>query len=227
MKKYLLAAGALAVVLASPVYAQEDQSGENVATSERGSETTGVETIALSQELYEVAAENRDPLAMIVAARLRASVAVEERDYEAETEGEDAMEEGEFALLTADEMFEEARILARGDETLNGLIEEAEAEQGRGRVTGPGYDTGFVSAYGTTYYNISFRGGQRAEVYASGPGITDLDMYVYDQNGNLICRDIDYSDNMSCAWTPNWTGPFQIQVRNLGSTGVSFNVVTN
>ena len=226
MIRTFLTASVAAVALTGLAAAQEDdQTGENIA-EERGEETTGVEQLALSQSLYEVAAENRDPLAMIVAARLRAGVAVEDREYEAEAE-DGEVEDGEIAFASAEDMFEEARVLARGDETLNGLIEDAEAEQGRGRVSGPGRDTGFVRAGSTTFYNVSFRGGERAAVYANGPGITDLDMYVYDQNGNTICRDIDYSDNMSCFWTPRWTGPFRIEVRNLGSTGVSFNVVTN
>lgn len=226
MMKTVLSASAAALALTSAGAAQdEDQTGENIAT-ERGEETTGVAQLALSQNLYEAAVENRDPLAMIVAARLRAGVSVEDREYEAEADDGET-EEGEIDFLSADDMFEEARILARGDETLNDLIEDAEAEQGRGRVSGPGRDTGFVRANSTTYYNVSFRGGERAAVYANGPGITDLDMYVYDQNGNTICRDIDYSDNMSCFWTPRWTGPFRIEVRNLGGTGVSFNMVTN
>jgi hypothetical protein len=226
MMKTLFAASVAAAALTGAVIAQDDQSGENIAVERSEGATTGVEQLALAQQLYQVAAENRDPLAMIVAARLRAGVSVEDRDYEAGSDDGD-LEEGEIDLLSADDMFEEARILSRGDETLNGLIEDAEAEQGRGRVSGPGRDTGFVRARSTTFYNLSFRGGERAAVYANGPGITDLDMYVYDQNGNTICRDIDYSDNMSCFWTPRWTGAFRVEVRNLGSTGVSFNMVTN
>ncbi|MEQ8435377.1 MAG: hypothetical protein RIA71_14170 [Oceanicaulis sp.] len=226
MMKTLFAASVAAVALSGAVIAQDDQSGENIAVERNEGATTGVEQLALAQQLYQVAAENRDPLAMIVAARLRAGVSVEDRDYEAGSDDGD-VEDGEIDFLTADDMFEEARILSRGDETLNGLIADAEAEQGRGRVSGPGRDTGFVRARSTTFYNLSFRGGERAAVYANGPGITDLDMYVYDQNGNTICRDIDYSDNMSCFWTPRWTGAFRVEVRNLGNTGVSFNVVTN
>jgi hypothetical protein len=228
MMKSLLAASVAFAALTGSVLAQDEQSGENIAVErgDTGETTSGVEQLALSQQLFQVASENRDPLAMIVAARLRAGVDVEEREYEVSSDDED-MEDGEIDFLSAEDMFEEARVLARGDETLNGLIEDAEAEQGRGRVSGPGRDTGFVRGRSVTSYNVSFRGGERAAVYANGPGITDLDMYIFDQNGNTICRDIDYSDNMSCFWTPRWTGTFRVEVRNLGSTGVSFNMVTN
>jgi len=207
--------------------AQEtDETGTNFAEDQRGEGTTGVEQLALSQELYAYGVDARDPLAVIVAARIRQGVEVEEREYEiAEQDGE--AEEAEIELASAADMLDEARVLARGDEALAGLIEEVEADASRGRVGGPGRASGWVGARSTTTYNVTFRGGERAAIWANGPGRTDLDMYVYDQNGNLICRHIDYSDSMSCYFTPRWTGNFQVQIRNLGNIGVSHNLVTN
>lgn len=219
----LAATAAIALCGAAAAF---DEDGTNIAETERSEVTTGVEQLALSQELYAYGLEARDPLAVIVAARIRQGIDVEEREHEiAEQDGE--AEEADIEFASAADMLDEARVLARGDEALNGLIAETEAQASRGRVGGPGRSTGWVSARGTTSYNISFRGGERAAVWASGPGRTDLDMYVYDQNGNLICRHIDYSDRMSCFWTPRWTGNFRVEVRNLGQVGVSFNMVTN
>ncbi|MFN3834890.1 MAG: hypothetical protein ACK4NO_03205 [Glycocaulis sp.] len=203
-----------------------DEEGTNIAETERSETTTGVELLALSQDLYAYGIDARDPLAVIVAARIRQGVDVEEREFEiAEQDGE--AEEADIELASAEDMLDEARVLARGDEALSALIAETEAQAARGRVGGPGRASGWVSARGTTSYNITFRGGERAAVWANGPGRTDLDMYVYDQNGNLICRHIDYSDRMSCFWTPRWTGTFRVEIRNLGQVGVSFNMVTN
>lgn len=225
MKLSSLLAATAAIALCGTA-AAFDEEGTNIAETDRSEETTGVELLALSQDLYAYGLDARDPLAVIVAARIRQGVDVEERDYEiAEQDGE--AEEADIEFASAEDMLDEARVLARGDEALTGLIAETEAQASRGRVGGPGRASGWVSARGTTSYNISFRGGERAAVWASGPGRTDLDMYVYDQNGNLICRHIDYSDRMSCFWTPRWTGNFRVEVRNLGQVGVSFNMVTN
>lgn len=227
MKIASLLAATAAITLAGSVLAQDaDEAGVNFAEDQRSEETTGVELLALSQELYAYGIDARDPLAVIVAARIRQGIDVEERTYEVAEQGGDA-EDAEIEFASAADMLDEARVLARGDETIAGLIAEVEADAARGRVGGPGRDTGWVGARSTTTYNITFRGGERAAVWANGPGRTDLDMYVYDQNGNLICRHIDYSDRMSCFWTPRWTGTFTVQIRNLGNVGVSFNVVTN
>lgn len=46
---------------------------------------------------------------------------------------------------------------------------------------------------------------------------TDLDLYIYDENGNLIDSDIDNTDICVCTWTPRWTGRFKIKIVNRGS----------
>lgn len=227
MKMSSLLAATAAIALTGAVFAQDaDETGTNVAEDQRGTEATGVELLALSLDLYAYGVDARDPLAVIVAARIRQGVDVEDREYEiAEQEGE--VEEAEIEFASAEDMLDEARVLARGDEALAGLIAEVEADASRGRVGGPGRGTGWVGARSMTSYNVTFRGGERAAVWANGPGRTDLDMYVYDQNGNQICRHIDYSDRMSCFWTPRWTGTFRVEIRNLGNVGVSYNMVTN
>jgi len=227
MKISLLLATSAAIALTGPLMAQDaDETGTNFAEDQRGEGTTGVEQLALSQELYAYGVDARDPLAVIVAARIRQGVEVEEREYEIAEQDEEA-EEADIEFASAADMLDEARVLARGDEALTGLIAEVEADASRGRVGGPGRASGWVGARSTTTYNVTFRGGERAAVWANGPGRTDLDMYVYDQNGNLICRHIDYSDRMSCYFTPRWTGNFRVQIRNLGNIGVSHNMVTN
>ena len=58
---------------------------------------------------------------------------------------------------------------------------------------GSRYSSTYVKAKGTDVYHISFRAGQTAVVTVIGDGDTDLDLYVYDENGNLIDKDVDYS----------------------------------
>jgi hypothetical protein len=65
-------------------------------------------------------------------------------------------------------------------------------------------------------YTVSFRAGETAYVTIDGDGDTDLDVFVYDENGNLITFDTGLGDNAVLAFTPLWTGTFTIEVVNNG-----------
>lgn len=82
-----------------------------------------------------------------------------------------------------------------------------------------GYAQGYssVAAYSSDTYTEYFVGGFVAGAYLSGDGSTDADLYIYDANGNLICRSETYGDDEYCIWTPSWTGKFKIVVKNRGS----------
>jgi len=64
---------------------------------------------------------------------------------------------------------------------------------------------------------VNFFGSDNAAIVISGDGDTDLDLFVYDANGNLIGSDTDRSDDCVVRFQPYWTGTFRIEVRNLGS----------
>jgi hypothetical protein len=74
-----------------------------------------------------------------------------------------------------------------------------------------------VMARSTDSYNVVFRAGETARVQVIGDGDTALDLYVYDQNGNLVASDTDYTDDCIVSWTPRWTGVFYIRIVNRGS----------
>mgnify|MGYP003392464767 CR=1 FL=1 len=60
-----------------------------------------------------------------------------------------------------------------------------------------------------------------------GDGDTDLDLYIYDSNDNLIAYDSDYTDQCYCRWVPAWTDTFRIKIVNRGSVYNEFVLVTN
>lgn len=86
-------------------------------------------------------------------------------------------------------------------------------------VTGVGSKSGYtdVLRYDSDYYQYVFTGALQAGVDVSGDGSTDLDVYVYDGSGNLVCQSISSGDDEYCDWTPLWTGTFTIQVKNRGA----------
>lgn len=68
-----------------------------------------------------------------------------------------------------------------------------------------------VKANHTDVYDIKFRGSEQAIVDVVGDGDTDLDLYIYDENGNLVANDTDNTDDCVCRWTPKWNDAFKIK----------------
>ena len=96
-----------------------------------------------------------------------------------------------------------------------------------GAVGGPKRSTTRVKARTTDVYTISFRGGESARITVAGDGDTDLDLYVYDEFGNLIASDDDNTDYCVVSWTPRFTGPFTVRVVNRGSVYNEYRLTTN
>lgn len=84
-------------------------------------------------------------------------------------------------------------------------------------VGSPKYDVHQVSAYSTDVFTVTFRGNEAATVIISGDGDTDLDLFVYDEFGNLVGSDTDGSDDCVVRFWPGWTRTYRIEVRNLGA----------
>ena len=128
--------------------------------------------------------------------------------------------------------FDEAKILADatkfadGNKTLLALIKDSEKST-RGAVPGPIRKVDRVLGGYTDTWTIRFRGGEAAYIVVSGDGDTDLDLYVYDQNGNLIAYDNDGIDDCVVSFTPKWTGTFYVKIKNLGRVYNRYELVTN
>ena len=58
-------------------------------------------------------------------------------------------------------------------------------------------------------------------------GDTDVDLVVYDSNGNRICSSTRGGDREYCRWTPAWTGEFTVRVSNYGRVYNAVTMVTN
>ena len=82
-----------------------------------------------------------------------------------------------------------------------------------------------VKAHTTDVFTLTFRANERACVIVSGDGDTDLDLFIYDENGNLIASDTDAGDDCIVTWNPRWTGTFTIKVKNLGSVYNNYKIL--
>ena len=83
-----------------------------------------------------------------------------------------------------------------------------------------------VKAHSTDVYTVTVRGGVEAWVYVSGDGDTDLDVLVYDENGNFVCDD-EGCDGWGCTFTPHWTGKYKIKVVNKGNDYNEYRITTS
>jgi hypothetical protein len=121
-----------------------------------------------------------------------------------------------------------ARRMAKGDATVLALANRVKpAPASRGAIGGPRRSTTSVSANSVDVFTIRFRGYESAIVALRGDGDTDLDLYIYDDNGNLVARDDDYTDGCVASWTPRYTGVFTIRVKNRGSVYNRYTLATN
>ena len=186
--------------------------------------------LALAGDLVRYGYQTKTALPLIQAVQIYKSLNVTAAASEGKTsEGTPAA----TGLTKTDVIsYDEAQLLADaakfadGNKNLLALVQDAKSAT-RGAVGGPIRRTDTVNANCTDTWTINFRGGQPAYVVVSGDGDTDLDLYVYDENGNFITSDTDSSDDCVVSFNPRWTGKFYIKIKNLGRVYNRYVLATN
>jgi len=226
-KSFLLAS--VVATMAGSTLAQ-DRSGENLGTGS-GQLTPTASAVASASDALGLAAwarENEDAEAMLVAARMLASIGTLGEGAEPEaTASSTATGAASGTAPSSDALFDEAVALAEGEPGIIGRVTAARSVMARGRDGGPTSWVRDISAYSSVSYRITANGGYVWNMIAAGDGDTDVDMEIFDQNGNLICRDISPYSRAQCSLTPAWTGPFTVRITNLGSVWTRTLFVTN
>lgn len=222
MKKIFLTLALIAAAQLS--FAQEKSSEASQPASEQ------MVQLRLASDLAKYGYETYSASALIEAARILAAVPTRELTPESFTqgEGETGNKDGKVEF-SVEQLLTDARDYADGDATLLALADQVKVDNGtsRGRVGGAATHSDCVRANSTDTYTIRFIAGEEAEVAVIGDGDTDLDLYIYDSNGNLIEKDDDYTDRCYCSWTPKWTGSFSIKIMNRGGVCNYYTLYTN
>ncbi|MCC6418850.1 MAG: hypothetical protein IT429_11500 [Gemmataceae bacterium] len=225
-------AGLLLAVATGPGSADDKKEGKKEGVNVAGKDlkkftedkkSQAANDLGLAGQLIRYGRQHKSPEALLTAARILGTTATAERKEQPKTEvakdkkGEErkgaAPDNSPKALLA------EAKKMARNDKTIVAMADrvgQALDEGIRGAASGPLRSLHRIPAYGTHSYRITFRGGETARVVLDGDGGTDLDLFIYDENGNLVRSDVGLSDYANLSWVPRWTGPFTIRVRNLG-----------
>lgn len=189
--------------------------------------------LRLAGELAKYGYANNLPLALAQAAEMISASQPRTLETKETKEGETKPDDGEKeSKLSMDitTLINDAKSLAGGNVNILSIIEGIEQEIAaptRGRTMGPGKASRKV--WGESYVTdlITFDGLSLAEVGIIGDGDTDLDLYVYDNNGNLIESDDDYSGDCYVSWVPRRTGTFVIKVVNRGKVYNNYTLITN
>jgi len=247
---YLIVAGALAawlcLVSGPPLVAQDTkgdvQKGTNVMGEKAGAvkvspEAEAVAQVALAQSLIKYGRAHKSPQGLITAAEILGRIKPQPSQVEPTTKQEGKPTTVPKAQSDTDRfpddppsLLAEAKKMAPGDPHIAALADSVSSlleEKTRGRVAQPIIVHGRAPAYTSQTYTWQFYGGEIARVAVSGDGDTDLDLYVYDANDNLITSDTGRSDDCIACWVPRWTATFYIKVVNLGSVCNEYVLVTN
>jgi hypothetical protein len=206
--------------------AAEKKSGVNRgAVAPASASSSAVENLRTASALVRYGDAAKDPLALISAAKImRANPTTEsqaKREMPKTTESKNTPD-----MMDVDAVLARAKALSAGRADLIALADDVAKTSARGAEGGPKRSRTIVATRGSDVFRATFRGGERAAVVVSGDGDSDLDLYVADENGNQICKDEGPTDDMSCVWTPKWTGTFVIRVRNLGVAN-AYTILTN
>lgn len=199
----------------------------------KGESSESLAAIRLANDLLRYGYANRSTLALLDALQIFSENPTQ--NLNATREGsvvDESIEDGKKVKLSFDyeTVLDDAKKFAAGNQNLLALIENIDAEAKgahRGSVNGPSRHYDAVNANSTDTYQISFIANELAEILVSGDGDTDLDLYVYDSNGNLIAKDDDYTDVCYVCWVPVWTGRFTVKIVNRGSVYNRYVVMTN
>lgn len=199
----------------------------------KGETSESLAAVKLANQVLRYGYENKSTLALLDALQIfsenptQAFNATKKGDAvdESKTDGKKARVSFDYESVLAD-----AKAFADGDPNLLALINNIDAEAKgaqRGNINGPSRDYSSVNGNSHLDYSASFVANELAEILVSGDGDTDLDLYVYDSNGNLIAKDIDYSDDCYVRWIPAWTGRYTIRIVNRGPVYNRFVILTN
>ena len=207
-------------------FAQEEKPESTKPASEE------ISALRTAAALAKYGYANYSALALIDAANIFSAIRTQELEA-ARTSGSNGTINTKENNVSFDpaQLLADAKSFAGKDKTILALIKKS--EQGlyqtisRGAVGGPKGGVYQVRAKDTDVFKIKFWSSELAEVCVSGDGDTDLDLYIYDENGNLIGSDSDYTDDCVVRWVPAWTGTFIIKVVNRGVVYNEYALWTN
>jgi hypothetical protein len=183
----------------------------------------GVTQILTAAELAAWGRDRGDAGALIMAARLLAEVPLRH----AGGDGDD-----ERPFLTAASLLDEAAAMAGDNAGVVDAIDRLRDPLTRGVRsstfgTGPVQTVKSLQARERWAFDVEARGGEILRVAAIGDGDTNIDLFVSDASGAVVCQD-GFGDHYPvCTVSPRAGGQMRIDVVNRGSVWTKVQVLSN
>lgn len=186
----------------------------------------GIGELMLSSRVAEFGRTAKDPVALIVAASIRAKVATKTIARAPEGAAGEAPAEGREPSVAG--LLDEAVALSNRDPAIVAMAEDVRASKTKGRVEGIAESVATVKPAGIDWYRkIAFEGTRYAEAYIELFGDGRLLVSVWDEQGNLVCKDPNPSSTSYCGWNPSRTARYDLKIENLGQRPVRYKISTN
>jgi hypothetical protein len=227
LSRFLLPAALVAAmaVAGTSVSAQGATPAPQSADTAFARQLRAMESIALAHRLGVYGQRARQPLALMAAAEIlidHPTRPLAPPPTDLDTAG--------AVLPDAARLLASARALVGDDPRMIALITPLERRArsiDRGSLRGPRQLYGQVASATRREHTIEFRGGESAVVYVSGDGDSDLDVFVYDESGQVVASATGPRDECVARWKPERQGRFRVEVRNLGSASNWYWMATN
>lgn len=208
----------------APLWAQAPVAAETQPIANKIPPRSPLALLDMADALARFGRETGNPLALTVAAGLAKQAGERDRSREVEHQGAAPP----VASPNEPDLLDEAVALARGNSAILAVIDDVRAASAKGLSHGLGASISSVAGSGADWYrNLSFKGGEYAETKVDVLRGGELHLWIYDAEGNLVCKDASKSGRKYCGWSPATTDKFSIKIENLGVTPARYKLVTN
>lgn len=218
--------GWIFVICITTLSAQAEQRNHSGYELDRAS--TAVQALVLSRTLATYGRRNHDALALILAADMRKKVALKHAQRAQENRNDKELKSGQIRPSDVSSILVDAEKFAAGNETYLELIKDIRFSTSKGKSDGPAFTIATIKTGGVNHHNdYQFEGKKYAEIYVEGSDEANLDIFVHDEKGKLMCSDTDMSNINYCGWTPDFSGLFKITIVNRGNIASQYFLISN
>ncbi|MEO0617168.1 MAG: hypothetical protein AAFY69_13645 [Pseudomonadota bacterium] len=176
-----------------------------------------VQQVEDSQRLYYRGFARQDPVAMALAAELRAE-ALGTWEPEGNIEG---------GLPTPSEMLDAANRAARGDSAMQAVVQRIGERRRRGNINGPLVKHASVSADEPLKISATFDNSLPAIVYVEGVPRRLFYIRVAAESGQTVCQDDSPLPRKLCRFQPAETGRYVLEVTTEDADAAELLIITN